>query len=202
MKTENIVVTNQGKGFSEALAVTERLGAEKGLDRKSALHLRLLAEELFGMLRSIAGDVEANYWLESEDKSFELHMKSDIKLTEEMRALFLAAASDGKNAAAKGFMGKIKVLIADLLFSAKEMLPYALINTVAAQPMGGAAGQSASVWSMAFYKNEMEKKKGENEEAAEAWDELEKSIVANIADDIKVKIAGKNVEIIVYKTFA
>jgi len=32
-------------------------------------------------------------------------------------------------------------------------------------------------------------------------DELEKSIIANIADDIKVKILGNKVEIIVFKNF-
>ena len=41
----------------------------------------------------------------------------------------------------------------------------------------------------------------ENKDAAEAWDELEKSIVANIADGIKVKILGKKVEITVCKAF-
>ena len=33
------------------------------------------------------------------------------------------------------------------------------------------------------------------------WDELEKSIVANIADDIKIAIAGNKVEMTAYKKF-
>jgi len=33
------------------------------------------------------------------------------------------------------------------------------------------------------------------------WDEIERSIIANIADDVKVSIVGKNVEIAVYKAF-
>ena len=51
MKTEQIVVTSKGLGIEEALTLTEKLGNEVGLERKPMLHLRLLAEELFGMLR-------------------------------------------------------------------------------------------------------------------------------------------------------
>ena len=41
----------------------------------------------------------------------------------------------------------------------------------------------------------------QNEEAAEAWDELEKSIVANLADDVSVKIEGSYVQIAITKAF-
>ena len=35
----------------------------------------------------------------------------------------------------------------------------------------------------------------------EDWDELEKSIVANIADDVKIGIAGQDVEMVITKKF-
>ena len=201
MKSTVVTVNSDGLGMGEALAITETLGKDRKLDNKSVLHLRLLAEELLGMLRSIAGKVEATYWIESEEKSFELHMKSDIKLTAEMREQFISAASSGKNDAAKGFMGKIKVLISNILVSAKEMIPYAMINAVSAYPAGGNAGENISEWSMNNYKEEVRKHIGDSGDAVEAWDELEKSIVANIADDVKVRIMGKTVEITVYKVF-
>ena len=59
MKTEKIVVTSQGQGIADALTLTEKAGVYAGLDKKPALHLRLLAEELIGLLRGIAGEVEA-----------------------------------------------------------------------------------------------------------------------------------------------
>ena len=201
MKTNQIVVTSKEIGMDEALSITEKLGNEAGLDKKSVLHLRLLAEELFGLLRGIAGGVEANYWIEAEGKNFEIHMKSAVNMNEEMRAQFLSASSSGKNSASVGFMGKVRVMIADLLFSAKEVMPYAMINTVAAYSMNGAVGETASIWTMSAYRDEIHKQAGNSKEASEAWDELEKSIVANIADDIKVSIAGQNVEITVYKAF-
>ena len=36
----------------------------------------------------------------------------------------------------------------------------------------------------------------------EAWDELEKSVIAKIADDVIVGLKGKRVDIIVKKSFA
>ena len=201
MKSKIVTVSSEGVGIDDALAMTEALGAECGLAKKSALRLRLLSEELLGMRRGIAGKVEANYWREGEQNNFELHMASNVKLTSEIREQLLAAASSGKNEAAKSFMGKIRFMIAGFLISAKEALPYALINTAAAYPMGGYAGESASVWSMAFYKDDLKKRMGEDPDAFAAWDELEKSIVANIADDVKVKIVGKDVEITVCKAF-
>ncbi|MBO4422560.1 MAG: hypothetical protein J5879_03920 [Clostridia bacterium] len=201
MTTEKIRVTSSGKGIDEALKITEALGCDAGLDRKHVLHLRLLAEELSGMLRGIAGDVEADYWIENEGKSFEIHMKSDVNMTDAMRDQFLSASSSGKNAAARSFVGKIRVFIADSLLAAKQIMPYAMINTAAAYPMGGATGEFITEWSMSSYRNEINKNIGKDKEAKEAWDELEKSIIANIADEIKVRIIGKNVETVIYKTF-
>ncbi len=37
------------------------------------------------------------------------------------------------------------------------------------------------------------------EDAREAWDELEKSVVAKVADDVKVSILGRVVEMIILK---
>ena len=39
----------------------EKLAAYKELDGKPALHLRLLTEEMMGMMRSIAGEAEGEF---------------------------------------------------------------------------------------------------------------------------------------------
>ena len=40
------------------------------------------------------------------------------------------------------------------------------------------------------------------EEKAEAWDELEKSVISSIADDVIVGVKGKCAEIVIVKKFA
>ena len=52
-------------------------------------------------------------------------------------------------------------------------------------------------WSMNTYAASVNKNRSEREEAQ---DELEKSIVANIADEVKVNIVGSDVEVVVYKS--
>lgn len=199
MKSAVITVTSDGQGIIDALSMTERFGIECGLDQKSVLHLRLLAEELFGMLRSIAGDVEASYWLDTQANHVEIHMKSDVEMNIEMREQFLSAASSGKNEAAKSFMGKIRDMIAEILLSAQDSLSYPMMDTVYLSPMENMSGDY--LWSMTYYMEELQRRMEETKEAADAWDELEKSIVAKIADDVKVKMKGNNVEIILYKSF-
>lgn len=196
MKTEHTIVTNSEKGIDEILAVTEKLGKESGLEKKPVLHLRLIAEELFGMMRGIAGNTESEFRISAEDKKFELHLSAEVDMTDEMRAQFIGASSSGKNSAAKGFTGRIRVLIANTLLSVKEMAPYAMMNTVSAY-----AGDTASVWTMSNYRNEIMKNIDKTKEANDAWDELEKSVIAKIADDIKVSVIGKKVEITAYKAF-
>ena len=196
MKTEKISINNRELGMAIALGMTEELGAQQGLERKQILHLRLLAEELFSMLRSLTGEVDAAYWLEYEGKRFDIHMKSDVRLTDELRQQFLSASTSGENAAAKGVMGKLRVMIAEALVAKPSVPAFSLGLVSAASPTAQVAGANAYQWSMEKYKAEVKKRQDE-----ESWDELEKSIVANIADEVSVRIIGANVEIIVSKAF-
>jgi hypothetical protein len=201
MKSESVTVNEKGEGIAEALAMTEKVGKYNDLERKPLLHLRLLAEEMFGMLHGIAGEVEASYWIENEANKYELHMKSEINMTFSIKDQLLAVSSSGKNEASRSFMGKIRAMIGDIVLSSRESMPYAVVNTAVTYPMGAIFDESSVVWSMAMYKEDVQNHLDADEKATEAWDELEKSIVANIADDVKVKIVGDTVEMIVIKSF-
>ena len=204
MKTREIAVTSRGLGMHEALEMTETLAAESELEQNDVLHLRLLAEELFGMLKGIAGDVEALYWMDIEGKSFEQHMKASVDMTVEMRDELLSAATSGKNEAAKGLMGKIRDMIAVRLLPSEagpSELAQALMNAAWSTPSNNLSVNTSDVWSLQQYKSEVENKREEGEEAKAAWDELEKSIVGKIADEVKINILGSTAEIIVFKAF-
>ena len=56
---------------------------------------------------------------------------------------------------------------------------------------------------MISYREELSKLVSLNDkEAGEMWDELEKSVVTHVADDIKVNIRGQNAEMIIIKKLA
>ncbi|MBQ1850804.1 MAG: hypothetical protein II477_12625 [Lachnospiraceae bacterium] len=196
-------VSSNGLGISEALQATEQIALEAGLEKKETLHLRLLAEELFGMLRSVVGDLEAQYTCDAQGKSFALHMKGTVSMTVETKENLIALSASGQNAAAKGFMGKIRDMIATALLPTNEgpsLLAMGLMSM--GSPTGYRVGSGGYEWSMLQYKTGVEGKAAEDDGAQIACDELEKSIVANIADDVKVSVKGSDVEIIVYKAFS
>ena len=205
MKTTEIRITTRGEGMEEALAATEKLGLDGGLGHKENLRLRLLAEELIGLMRGIAGSVEALYRAEQEDRSFSLRLSADVTLDQEMRKQLLAASSSGKNAAARGFMGKIREMVALVVLprsssaSAVSNLSMGFISM--GSPMGYVSGVDTYSWSMSTYVSKVKSRLGELAEADEAWDELEKSIVANLADEVIVNIVGTAVEIVITKAF-
>lgn len=206
MKSDIIKLSTTGKGFEEALAMTEKTGTYCGLDTKQNLRLRLLAEEMVGLLRgSIADNFDADYWINQSDKRFELHLKADIILTSAARKEIIAISTSGSNKAARGFMGKIREFIAVTLLSDEvqsdiaDGLSYGMMYL--GSPSAYPTYASNYMWSMRQYASGIESHKDENTEAEEAYDELEKSIVANIADDIEVSIKGSTVEIVIYKQF-
>ena len=205
MKTAEIRVTTQGEGMEDALAATEKLGLDSGLGHKENLRLRLLAEELIGLMRGITGSVEAVYRAEEENRSFTLCLSADVTLDQEMRRQLLAASSSGKNAAARGFMGKLREMVAFVLLpkgqnaSTVSNLSLGLISM--GSPVGYVSGLDTYSWTMSTYMSEIKENLEDIAGAQEAWDELEKSIVANLADEVSVNIRGNAVEIAISKAF-
>ena len=111
MKTDVIEITANGTGFTRVLEETERAAAYRGLEPKQALRLRLLAEEMTGMLKTLVGDERFRYWIESEGRVFSLHLETQTIVTRALREALLKASSSGKNAAAKGFMGRLREIL-------------------------------------------------------------------------------------------
>ncbi len=202
MQTSVITVKPDGTGMKEALAASEKVAVDAGLDAKEKLRFRLLSEELFGMIATITGENESSYWIESEGKKFDIHLKADVELTLTMKEELVSLSSSGKNTAARGFMGKLRDMIGSALLP-RDDGPSPL--TIGLMGMGSPSGYQVTgdvyEWSMMRYRAEMEGKSGEDEDAAHAVDELERSIVANIADEVKVRIVGSDVEITISKKF-
>ena len=198
MKTNEILVNTLGEGMVFALEESERAGFESGLDSKEQLRLRLLSEELFGMMKSIVGNLEAIYWIEYEHGRFDIHLKAEVDLTQESYAQLLEVSSTGKNAAVKGFMNKIKNMIAVMMLPQKDIPDTSMLGYMSLGCPGYYAGASSYAWTMTSYRSGLDQ---EGKDAEEEKDELERSIVANIADDIKVSIVNDKVEIVISKTF-
>jgi hypothetical protein len=62
--------------------------------------------------------------------------------------------------------------------------------------MGSANVDYAYLWSLDQYRSTVDRS-----ERAEEWDELEKSVIASVADDVVVGVKGKRADIVVIKKF-
>ena len=108
MKSDVIRVMNTGEGIETALSAASATALYRGLGHKEALHLRLLAEETLGMMRQITKEKEADFWIDSKGREFELHLVAHPAVTGSMRRELLCVSTSGKNEAAKGFTGKLR----------------------------------------------------------------------------------------------
>ena len=201
MKSDVIHVTNEGAGFDEALAQADAVARFRSLGGKNALHLRLLTEEMMGMMRALTGEREGDFWIEDGADGCSLHLAVQTPMNAEMRRKLLAASKSGENSAAKGVTGKLRDLFERFLEPEFGSISCDLITGMDYAYSGGDFGSlsvaSAGLWSMNRYKAAAK----EGRTPQEDWDELEKSIVANIADDVQIGIAGQNVEMIIIKKF-
>ena len=202
MKTEIISVYASGDGRDKALELTEKTGAFCGLDHQSSLRLRLLSEELIELIRPFTDKIHGEFWLEAEDNEVQIHLKTDIPMDLQTRNELLAVSSSGKNSAAKGLMGKIREMIASVTLpddpETKEMTDQAF-SLISIGSQMGAHYDGAYSWSMTAYMNQVNNI--DNEDGKEAQDELERSIVANLADEVTVSIVGSEVEVIIFKSY-
>ncbi|MBR5680817.1 MAG: hypothetical protein IKX19_09205 [Clostridia bacterium] len=201
MKSDVIHVTNEGAGFDEALAQAEAVARFRQIEGKGALHLRLLTEEMLGMMRAMTGERDADFWIDDADGTIDLHLAVKMPMTAETREKLLSVTTDGTNSAAKGVTGKLREIVERFLEPENDRIPDDLFTGMDYAYAGGDFGTlsvaAAGLWSMNRYRAAAE----EGRTPREDWDELEKSVVARLADDVKIGIAGRNVEMIISKKF-
>ena len=80
----------------------------------------------------------------------------------------------------------------------QETMKYGIVHTPS--PMMGTADM-LTVWTLQTYRNDLNVARTGSDNAEEAWDELEKSIVAKLADDIVVGVKGDRIDLVISKKF-
>ncbi len=177
MKSDVIKIDNGGKGFENALAETKKVAVYQELSGKDVLHLELITEEMLSLVRSVTGEMQASFWIETEGTRYDLHMTTKTVMDKEKRYLLLSSASSRKNEAAKSFLGFLRnafeeAMAADVSHEDQE-LPKEILNDLPQYPI-------------------------DNPE----WDGYERSVLRKVADNVKIAIRGGVVDMTVSKSFA
>ena len=198
MKTDIIEIYSTGSHMETALSQADKVSAYKGLDSKSAMHLRLLTEEMLGMMRSITGETRGKFWIEDDGQMYQLHLLVETRMNSSKRSQLLSVATNGANESARGLMGWLRDLFdrsvdEDVASYTNPLLMSGMLENTSTPVLDWE-------WSMERYEERLTSMaKADNAQAKEAWDELEKSVVHSVADEVKVSIKGQQAELTIYK---
>ena len=173
MKSDIVHINNQGTGFEAALEQAEKTARFRELSEKETLRLRICAEEMLSLARSVTREFQASFWLESEGKKFDLHMSTKTVMDRKKRDNLIASATSRRNEAANSFLGKLRDAFEAVMVSEQDnSIPEDVLDDLANHPI----------------------------EIAE-WDEYEQSILQKVADEVKIAIRGGVVDMTVSKSF-
>jgi len=165
-----------------------QIDAFPGLETKRRNCLRLLTEEMFSMMENVLNHKEATFKLTCDGNEYSLSLLADVEVSEKNKETYMSISTDGKNTAHKGIIGKMTALV-ESLSNVGPYYPMVGLATLADTP------SYSYLWSMTQYLEENKEEDDDN------WDGLEKSIIANFADDVLIGVLSNKLEMKIKKSF-
>lgn len=195
MKSNVFKIENGINDLNVFLKETEKVACYNDFNHKQTLHLRLLCEELDGMLPKLLGGFFGETWIEVENGVCKINVSVEIDgINTGRREELISISKNKKNSIANGIVGKIRAAVESLFLDVDFIGPYDMSLSGAEYITTQSFYSTHSrCWSLGQYKNSIDN--------LEAKDELEKSVIASLADDVVVGIKGRSVDIIIIKDF-
>lgn len=199
MKSNVCKIEKGTRDLGAILKESEKVAVYNELTPKQTLHLRLLCEEIDGMLPNILGDFEGNLWIDFEDGVCKINISITApELDQAKREELIGVSKNKKNAAAVGIIGKIRNAVESFFLNVSIADSYITSSGTFCASTGFSEFVDYScVWTLEEYRNQVKEKAN-----AEDWDELEKSVIASAADDVIIGVKGRKVDIVIVKKFA
>ena len=199
MKSNVCKIEKGTRDLDAILKESERVAEYNGLSHKQALQLRLLCEETDGMLPNIIDDFEGELWIDFEDGVCKVNVSIQIpELNSDKKEALIGIAKNKKNAAVVGIVGKIRNAIENFFLDETSADAFGASTAFFHYSTGFSEGVDYSyLWSLEQYRATVKQ-----DEQTEEWDELEKSVIASVADDVIVGVKGKRTDIVIIKKFA
>ena len=208
MKTDVITVYSDLRGREEAMATAERFAEYNRIKGKDAMHLRLLTEETICMIHGILDDFRADFWLETEQTKrgllCRICLSADKQANRKQEKHILSVSTSGRNENAKGIVGRIREVLRHSL-QTESSEDEQFLKSINDACIGIGTGSSsyptpsADFWSLSLYRQNLSEKK---DDKSEEWDELEKSIISRLADEVKVWLENDKTEVVIEKYFS
>ena len=199
MKSNVCKIENGTKDLAAILRESEKVAVYNELTHKQTLQLRLICEEIDGMLPNMIDKFNGNLWIEFENGICKVNISLRFdEFTADKKDALLGIAKNKKNAAASGIVGKIRSVVENVFLDADAIRGFDM-STESFYCNSEYYGNMnySCYWSLEQYRSIVIKDK-----KTDAWDELEKSVIASVADDVIVGVKGKQADIIIVKKFA
>lgn len=203
MKTDVITIHSDLTGSKAAMQTAEHFCEYNNITGKNAMHIRLLTEETVSMVHGILRGFKGKLWLESQDTEegilCRICLRADKSVDMEQEDQLMSVSTSGKNESVKGVLGKIREIFRRTVQSTSTE-PSAVDTWYYMGAQRNALMNSvdtfSNYWSLNYYRQNVEGP-AKNQEA---WDELEKSIIGKLADEVKIGLRNSTAEVIIEKT--
>ena len=182
---------------SDAYEILKEFAEKNGITGKEYYHLGLLTEETLGMANQILHVYDGELWVEGTAAGYEIILEAAVHENDGGKTV--PAASP------EGFMAKIaEMMNCSYMFENIAEMPEVLAGLLPDyMSYGIREGKEshawAGRWSLTAYRNNLQRRQGETPNAEPALDELEKSIVAHLADDVTIGIHGHRIRLVISK---
>ncbi len=197
MKTDIIKLSSDISSWEDALDETEKCGRYNNLGDTQVLKLRLLGEELMNLMKSIVGEFDGSYWIETRNHKFEVHVTADTQVSFLQRESLLdASKTSEEEQKKKGFFKTIINVWKDYVDTQSVILNDPIMQRrIEIMGLGIDAGELAlKSWSLNQYVETLPDDQKEK-------DDLEQFIVKSLADDILVSAKKDHTSLVAVRTF-
>ncbi|WP_027215565.1 hypothetical protein [Butyrivibrio fibrisolvens] len=197
MKTDIIKLSSDISSWEDALDETEKCGRYNNLGDTQVLKLRLLGEELMNLMKSIVGEFDGSYWIETKNNKFEVHVTADTQVSFLQRESLLdASKTSEEEQKKKGFFKTIINVWKDYVETQSVILNDPIMQQrIEIMGLGIDSGELAlKSWSLNRYVETLPDDQQEK-------DDLEQFIVKSLADDILVSAKKDHASLVAVRTF-
>ena len=193
MKTDKLWINGNIRRNSEVNDILADFAGKAGIAGKDFVHMNLLAEETLGMANQLLKDFDGEIWLETTAEGYEIILEADVR---ENREGTVPAQDEPA-----GFMAKIAELLnCSFMFENAAEMPENLAGMLPDYMSYGLRDFAespawAGTWSLSAYRSRLQHQPG----SGISLDELEKSIVGSLADEVTVGIRGRRIRMVISK---
>ncbi len=197
MITAKLWISDAVRRSGDANEIMKEFAEKNGITGKDYYHLGLLTEETLNMANQILHVYDGELWVEGTAAGYEIILEAAVHERNGEKAV--------PTASPEGFMAKIaEMMNCSYMFENITDMPEELAGMLPDYMSYGMQKEKeahawAGRWSLSAYRNNLRNRQEENPKAEPALDELEKSIVAHLADDVTIGIHGHRIRLVISK---